>query len=55
MSKPRYVVQLMGANGYEKPHWMNIAHRATQESAEAEREWLVTHGYKPDSIRIVRI
>lgn len=55
MTKTRYVVQLWGANGYEKPHWMNVAHRATQKAAEAEREWLVTHGTKPSDIRIVRI
>ena len=55
MNKPRYVVQLWGSNSYAKPHWMNVAHRGSRESAEAEREWLVAHGTKPEDIRIVKI
>lgn len=55
MNGPKYIVQIMGSNGYEKPHWMNVAHRGTKKAAEAEMEWLITHGTKPDKIRIVKI
>ena len=55
MKNTRYVVQLWGSNSYAKPHWMNVAHRGTLKAAEAEKEFLVAHGTKPDKIRIVRI
>lgn len=55
MNGRKYIVQIMGSNSYEKPHWMNVAHRATKKAAETEKEWLIAHGTKPDDIRIVRV
>lgn len=53
MERQRYVVQLWGSNSNGNPHWMNVAHRANKKAAEIEMEWLITHGCKPEDIRIV--
>ena len=55
MSNTKYVVQIWGTNRGAMPYWMNVAHRGTKKSAEAERDWLVAHGTKQDNVRIVKI
>ena len=51
----KYIVQIWGSNSSAPPHWMNAAHRGTRKAAEAERDWLVAHGTKPEKVRIVKI